>query len=244
MTDVDQEKERIRDALQELDHPTSDLNAFVAMCMLHRAAFSGDDDFKEEIFSARVIQVVMDVSRDRKAYHPRFYHIAYSILINLCSNNTELTTTFVANGGVEFLLECLETFSSDQFLLGVCFTLHRVVAESLDEKDSAAFAGMTLEKLVDAFELNYRTADGMLYQHYCVTVAHSFSPGREVDLSLAIERIAFHVFHGIVKHKHDEVAQDIGRDFLRFLVGEEEAKEMIDRAEMHPCEDPDCAGCA
>jgi hypothetical protein len=76
--------------------------------------FVGDDDFKEEIFSARVIQVVMDVSQDKEEFPPRFYHLACSVLYDLCRNNIELATTCVANGGVEFLLETLEAFSSNR----------------------------------------------------------------------------------------------------------------------------------
>ena len=157
---LDQQKESIRAALQELDHPTSQMGAFKAMSMLLQTVchdfdyygssgdFSGDDDFKEEIFSARVIQVVMDVSHDKEEYPPLFYPSAYSILYILCRNDTELATTFVTNGGVEFLLECLETSSSDQVHLITCITLYKAVIKNLDTNESAAFVGMTLEKLV------------------------------------------------------------------------------------------------
>jgi hypothetical protein len=244
MSVVEQKKERIRVALQELDHPTSQISAGEAMSMLLQTIcdcfdddgsigdFVGDNDFKEEIFSDRVIQVVMDVSQDKEEYPPSFYKAAHVILYSLCSKSTELATTFTANGGVKFLLECLVTFSSDQSLLVTCFAVYNAVIESLGKNESVTFAAMSLAKLVDVFELNYKTAHGMLYRHYCVAVSHSFGPGHEVNNSL-IERIAFHVWHGILKHKHDEEAQAIGRTFLCRLIGKESAKEMIDRAEMH-----------
>jgi hypothetical protein len=179
--------------LQELASPTSQKSAFEAMSTLQLAVahdfdddrsigdFAGDDDFKEEIFSARVVQIVMDVSQDKEKYPPCFYHPTCSVLFFLCSNNTDLATTFVANGGVEFLLERLETFSSNQFLLITVFALYKAVIESLDENESAAFAGMTLGKLVDVFQLNFETQDERFYHHYCSVVGSSFDPGHEVS---------------------------------------------------------------
>jgi hypothetical protein len=92
---------------------------------------------------------------------------------------------------------------------------------------------MTLQKLVDVFELNCETADAMFYQFYCFSVDSRLGPGldREVNKTL-FERIVFHVWHGVIKHKYDEEVQDIGRSFLRYLVAEETFKKMIDIAEM------------
>jgi hypothetical protein len=164
-----QTKECIRVALQELGHPTCKMSTCEAMRTLHTTVscsfrhdhgahgcvgvgdFAGDDDFKEEIFSARVVQVVMDVSRDKEKYPWLFYQLASNILSLLCCENAELANAFVANGGVEFLLEYLETFSSDEFLLMTCFAIYKGIIESLDTNESVAFAGMTLEKLVDVF---------------------------------------------------------------------------------------------
>jgi hypothetical protein len=255
MSVVEQKKESIRVALQELGHPTCKTSTIKAMETLHHALgrdfdeddfigdFVGDDDFKEEIFSARVIQVVMEVSQDKEEYTLNFHHQACGILFNLCGNSTELATTFVTNGGVEFLLECLETFSLDQFLLITCFAVYMNVNLTLDRNESVAFAGRTLEKLVDAFELNFETQTGHFYHHYCIAVGSSFGPGCQVSHNLS-QRIVSHVWHGVIKHKDDEEAQDIGRSLLRYLVGDETAKKMIDHAEMHHCEDEGCAGCA
>jgi hypothetical protein len=145
MSVVEQEKERIRVALQELDDPTCKTITCEAMKMLPLAVgsgfgdygspigdFVGDDDFKEEIFSAKVVQVVMDVSQDKEEYPPHFYPLISNILSLLCCENAELASAFVANGGVAFLLEYLETFSSDQFLLMTCFAIYKGVIESLD----------------------------------------------------------------------------------------------------------------
>lgn len=130
--------------------------------------FVGDDDFKEEIFYARVVQLLMNVSQDKEEYPAYFYHSVNSVLYCICSNSTDLATTFVANGGVEFLLERLETFSSDQFLLLViaghmCFAVYKNVIENLDENQSVAFAGMALAKLEwMSFEINFETRDDFL----------------------------------------------------------------------------------
>jgi hypothetical protein len=65
VVDEQQKKERIRVALQELDHPTCKMSACDAMITLGQAVyddfgddgdgsageFAGDDDFKEEIFT-------------------------------------------------------------------------------------------------------------------------------------------------------------------------------------------------
>jgi hypothetical protein len=251
----DEKKESIRAALQELDHPTCKMSTYAAMSILHLTVchdfndygsigdFSGDDDFKEEIFSARVIQVVMDASQDKEEYPPGFYHSARLVFYFLCSNNTELATTFVANGGVAFLLECLEAFSSDQYLLISCFGVHSTVIESLGEDESTTFVGMTLEKVVDVFELNFETQNEQFYRHYCFFVGSSFRPGRRVNNNF-FQRIVSHVWHGVMKHKHDEDAQRAGRDLLRHLVGEKNAKILIDHAEMRHCAEEECAGCA
>jgi hypothetical protein len=261
MSVVEQKKEFIRVALQELESPASTaLSAYDAMITLHQAVvygfddeedddgsigdYVGDDEFKLEIFAARVVQVVLDVSQDKEAFSLNFYHLVCGILSLICWDNAELATTFVANSGVEFLLERLEAFSSDRFLLISCFWVHRAVIESLDDNASADFAGLTLAKIVDVFELNSETQDEQFYLHYCLSVGSSFGPpGREVNGDL-LERIVSHVWHGVIKHKHDEDAQDTGRSLLSYLVGKESAKEMIDHAEMHHCEDEECAGCA
>jgi hypothetical protein len=258
---VDEKKESIRAALQELADPTSMVSAFEAMHTLNDifvsesfeeidgsiGDFVGDDDFKEEIFSARVVQVLITVAQGKKAYPPPFYHLVCSLFFFLCYKNTELATTFVANGGVEFLLETLEAFSSNQPLLCICFVFHKTVIESLgvNGNEAASFAGMTLEKLVDVFELNYETADEGFYKYYCFSVGNSFGAG----LDLAVKKkyfdlIVSHVWHGVIKHKYDEVAQGIGRRLLRSLVGEETFKRMIDYAEMHHCAEEECAACA
>jgi hypothetical protein len=253
MSVVEQKKESIRVALQELESPSSKLGAFEAMETLNSICISisigdlvGEDDLKEEIFSARVVRVVMDVSQDKNVYTPDFYHFAFSVFYFLFRDKIELATTFVANGGVEFLLETLEAFSSDQSLLISCFALHAAVIDSLDEHESAAFAGMTLGKLVDVFELNYETADdAMFYFNYCYSAGNSIGPGLDLDVkNKCYPRIVSHLWHGIIKHKHDEDAQGIGRLLLRGLVGEENAKEMIDHAEMHHCAGEECIGCA
>jgi hypothetical protein len=259
MSVVEQKKESIRSALQELESPTCQMSACEAMRTLHQAVvhgfdeeedddesigdFVGDDEFKVEIFSARVVQVVMDVSQDKKAFPPNFYHLACGILALICWDNIELANAFVANSGVEFLLECLEAFSSDRFLLISCFSVHRSVIESLDDNASTAFAGLTLAKIVDVFELNSKTQDEKFYMHYCFSVGSSFGPGREVNGNL-YKHIVSHVWHGVLKHKHNEDAQETGRCLLSYLVGKESAKKMIDHAEMHHCEDEGCAGCA
>jgi hypothetical protein len=258
MSAVEQKKERIRVALQELGDPTSKMSTWEAMETLRTEAcldffdldgsigdFVGDDDFKEEIFSARVIQVLITVAQDKKAYPPKFYRSGIILLYFFCSDNTEFATTFTANGGVEFLLETLEVFSSHQRVLPTCFALHNAVIDSLDEHESAAFAGMTLGKLVDVFELNLETADAKFYQHYCLAVSIGLGPHLDDDVkNKCFHRIVSHVWHGITMHKHDDEVQDLGRRFLRYLVGEETAKKMIDHAEMHHCEDEECTGCA
>jgi hypothetical protein len=62
--------------------------------------FVGDDDFKEETFAATVVQAVMDVSQDKEAFPPNFYHLSCGILTLLCWDNSELANAFVANSGV------------------------------------------------------------------------------------------------------------------------------------------------
>jgi hypothetical protein len=253
---VVEKKKFIRASVQELNRPASVMSAHEAMKTLCWAVcldfdvhggsigvFVGDDDFKEEIFSARVIQVIIiyTVSQDKDEYPSNFYHCGCCILYLLCSDNTELADVFVAHDGVEFLLESLEAFSSDQFLLTRCFTIHVSVMGSLSENRSAAFAGMMiLGKLVDVFELNYETANEMLYYQYCVDVGNSlFLPGVCLDVvnKKVFQRIVSHVWHGVIKHKYYEKAQSVGRRLLCYLVGKEAAKEMIEhRAEMHHCE--------
>jgi hypothetical protein len=128
MSVVEQKKERIRLALQELGNPTSKRNTFEAMITLIRDIWAsksfeetdgsigdlvGDDVFKEEIFSARVIQDLITVSQDKDEFPAEFYKSVSYVFFFLCDDNIELSTTFVANGGVEFLLETLEAFSSN-----------------------------------------------------------------------------------------------------------------------------------
>jgi hypothetical protein len=98
------------------------------------------------------------VSRNKEEYPPGFYHSACGILCIVCSESTELATTFV-DGGVEFFLETLEAFSSDQFILISCFGVHKAVIESLNANESVSLSGMTLEKLLDVVQLNFEIAD-------------------------------------------------------------------------------------
>jgi hypothetical protein len=140
-------------------------------------------------------------------------------------------------------LEYLEVFSSNQFLFITCFGLHPVIVESIDENERASFVEMMLEKLLDVVELNFENEQ--FYYHYYCTLYNCFRSGLDLDVQKqCLPRTVNIVWHGVIKHKYDEEAQAGGRAFLRFLVGAESAKEMIDHAEMHHCEDEDCAGCA
>jgi hypothetical protein len=164
---------------------------------------------------------------------PDFFLLSCSAFSFLCSNNTELATAFVTNGGVEFLLEYLENFCSNQHLVHACFVLHKFVIESLDGIEQSSFAGRTLEHVVDVFVLYYETQDEQFYQHYCFAVANSFLAP---DLDLVVERKCHHravhyVWCGIFIHEKDGEGQDFGRFLLRQLVGEEIAKQMIDQAD-------------
>jgi hypothetical protein len=252
---VDEKKESIRAAVQELSSPASMMSGYEAMKTLHQAVgrdfdnhdgtigdFVGDDDFKGEIFSARVIQVVITAAKVKEENPPNIYHLAGGILCQLCFDSTELADAFVAHNGGGFLLESLEAFSSDQFLLLTYFALYSAVVASLNENKSAGT--MTLRKLVDVFELNYETADETLYYQYCQCVGNSIFRHDVKVRPEPVQCIISHVWHGVLKHKYDEDAQDVGRRLLGLLVGKESAKEMIDHAEMHHCEDEDCAGCA
>jgi hypothetical protein len=61
--------------------------------------------------------------------------------------------------------------------------------------------------------------------HYCFSVGSSFGPGLDVNNNL-LELIVSHVWHGVIKHKHDEDAQETGRSLLSYLVGKESAAKM------------------
>lgn len=141
--------------------------------------FVGDEEFLK-IFSARIIQVVMDVSQDKDEFPPSFYRYACGILFLLCCENTERADAFVANDGAVFLLDYLESFTSNLPVLISCFEFHRVILRSLNANESAAFAGMILGKLVDVFELNHETTDVLFYQCYCLALCSTFR-----DLSFA-----------------------------------------------------------
>jgi hypothetical protein len=248
MSVVEQKKERIRVALGELDFPTSVLRTSEAMSILNDiwmsdsfeeidgsiGDFVGDDDFKEEIFSARVMRAVMDVAQDKVSYHPLFYGSACSVLYYLCYKNTELATTFVMNGGVEFLLETLDDFSSDQPLLLACFALHKAVIASLDGKERDYFAGLTLEMLLDVAELNFESADEQFYQYYCVAALNSFRPGLNLGVDKkCFRRTVYYVWRGLFKQESEDKIQVQGRAVLCYLVGKERAKKMIDNAAVH-----------
>jgi hypothetical protein len=252
MSVVEQKKDRVRVALQELDYPTSVVSTSEAMVILNDIWMSdsfeeidgsigdlvGDDDFKEEIFSTRVIRAVMDVAQDKISYPPSFYGSACSVLYFLCCKNTELATTFVANGGVEFLLETLEDFSSDQPLLLACFALHRAIIETLDGNEREHFAAMTLETLLEVAELNSESVDEQFYQYYCVAVMNSFRPGLDLRVDMkCYHRSVYFVWRGLFKKECDDKIQVAGRAVLCYLVGEERAKKMIDNAAVHHCYD-------
>jgi hypothetical protein len=255
MSVVEQKKERIRVALEELDFPTSISRTSDAMRILNDiwmsgsfeemdgsiGDFVGDDDFKEEIFSARVIQAVMDVVQDKYSYSSPFYGSACCVLYFLCYKNTELATAFVASSGVEFLLETLEDFTSDQPLLLACFAVHRAVIESLDGSEREYFAGMTLETLLDVAELNFDSADEQFYQYYCVAVLNSFRPGLDLKVNRrCYHRTVYFVWRGLFKHECDDKIQVRGHALLCYLVGKERAKKMIDNAAMYYCDDEEC----
>lgn len=242
MSFVEQKKERIRAALQELENHTSMISTIEAMGTLNDiwvsdsfeendesiGDFVGDDDFQEEIFSVRVIQAVMDAAQDNKLYPPPFYGSACSVLYFLCNKNNELATTFVVNGGVEFLLDALEDFSFNQPLLLACFAVHRAVIESLDGNERTSFAGMTLEYLLDVAELNFETADEQFYHCYCVAVLNSFRPGLDLNVNKrCYHRTINFVWRGLFKHECDDKIQVKGRALLCYLVGQETAKTMI-----------------
>jgi hypothetical protein len=245
---IDEQKESFRAALQELKYPASTMSAYKAMQKLHKAYddlkdqdgsiagdFVGDEEFLKEIFSARVVQVVMDASQEEEEFHPSFYRYACGILSLLFCENTELADAFVAHDGALFLLEYLESFSLNRPILISCFTLYEVILSNLNATESTAFAGLIMEKLADVFELNYETMDKLFYHFYCSAVGSSFHYAGDAGAVVAtklLERIVLHVWRGIHAYKHDEGAHDAGLGLLCYLVGEEIAKEMIDHGEM------------
>jgi hypothetical protein len=128
---VDETKESIRVALQELECPAFTLSTRKAMKKLYQVIinyvkdqdgsitgdFVGDEEFLKEIFSARVVLIVMDASQDKEEFPPCFYQYACDILSLLFRENTELADAFVAHDGAVFLLEYLESFSSNRPIL-------------------------------------------------------------------------------------------------------------------------------
>jgi hypothetical protein len=255
---VEAKKVSIRAALQELSNPTFPLQTYFAIEKLHQTVvhdfeeifepigdFVGDDDFKEEIFSARVIQVLIAVARDKAEYPTFFYHYVCTTLQLLCLDSTERSTAFVAHGGVEFLLEALEAFSPNEFLLIPCFGLHWAVIQSLGKYGSASFGEMTLGKLLDVFKLHAETADEVFYIHYCLSVGSCFRPGLILNENENLfQRTVAYVWFGITKYKYAEDAQNTGRSLLCHLAGDEYAIQMIDYSEMTHISGEECARCA
>jgi hypothetical protein len=177
----------------------------------------------------------MDASQQEEEFHPSFYRYSCAILSLLFCENAELANAFVAHDGALFLLEYLESFSSNRPILISCFALYRAILCNLNATESTAFAGLIMEKLADVFELNCETTDELFYHFYCSAVGSSFRHAGDAGVGVdtkVLERIVLHVWRGIHAYKHDEGAHDAGRDLLFYLVGEETAKEMIDHAEM------------
>jgi hypothetical protein len=108
MSVLEQKKEHFRAALQELGNPTSKTSTYEAMKTFEAMSvfvcdawarnrveeidgsigdfvggFFGDDDFKEELFSAQVIQDLITVAQDKNA-SPRFFSvILFCLLLSL-----------------------------------------------------------------------------------------------------------------------------------------------------------------
>jgi hypothetical protein len=135
----------LRLALQELGNPTFLLDTWGSNCFIETGEsigdFFSDDDFKEELLTARANQDLITVAHDENAL-PKIFSV--NLLCLLLSLQQQHHRFHGERGGVEFPSQSLEAFSSNQPLVHACFAIRRFVIERLDGIDEkSSFAGMT-----------------------------------------------------------------------------------------------------
>jgi len=208
--------------------------------------FSTDETFKEELFSAQVVSDIMTAVKATKGdsgdYSPELCTSVSITLYVLMKETPEPAEAAYAHGGVDFATEVMEAYPAVESLLMTSITYIARMFHTHVPPEMLALA--FLDKVLAAMEIHHDTCDDYFFLRcYCNVLCICWKNGYDMPLHVGASVVRF-LWHGITKHRDDEEAQYMGREFLRALVGPEKALQMIDQAEMHQAEDDECAGCA
>jgi hypothetical protein len=256
---INEKKERVRISLRILGDPAASPTALQealgkvtgAICVgFHdnsndAGVFATDKDFKEEVFSAQIVCDLLTAVKIAKggANGDHLHFLCGKVcvtLLQLPQDAPELVNAPFANGGVNFVMEAMETYPSDESLVLACLGIFLLVFRSnLFPPEALALA--VLEKTLDAMEAHPNTSDdifGFLCRVLYIYHDKEYKKMRFEDLTGVVRFLC----HGITKHQHDSEHQLMGRGLLGCLVGgDEKAQQMIDSQDD---ENEDCAACA
>lgn len=85
-----------------------------------------------------------------------------------------------------------------------------------------------------------------LFEKACMSILYSFGPcpaptQEEKERGFDETHCQNDLGEGLTIYPYDERAQVAGKHFLKHIIGEKNAKLMIDHSEMHHCQDADCS---
>jgi hypothetical protein len=246
--------------LRQGDDPSTDGEALEAIfCAL------AEENCERDTKSAFVAQEgILAVAQATKRPHNKcgqFYHSSCGIFFSLLDDDDEtpdprIADAVIKQGGLDCLLECMQSLCvEDAFLAYSCCGLVSQLFSNANSDDKLA---LSLAKKVlpdtlaimerhganknDSSFLSSRSYD--IFMACCDILGNCARPGNDTIKGNTYQRMVQCVWAGVICHRDYCSAQSLGRKLLCHLVGPEAAREMIDHAEMHHCEDADCSSAA
>ena len=251
--DTEEKKGQLRASLRILGDSFASVSALLeamrVVCPFFlddRGVFSTDEDFKKEIISAQVLSDILNAAvkatkGDNKDDSLVLCITTYGILGTLIKETPELADAIYAHDGVDFaIMEAMDMHPSFESLVvtSIAF-ITRVFSIRVP---SEALALAFLDKVLAAMEIHHDACEAAFFHCFCDVLCICCTNGYAIPLHAYVS-VVRGLWHGIIKLRDDENAQDKGRKLLRALEGLEKAQKMIDLAEMHQAEDNECAGC-
>jgi hypothetical protein len=255
---VEEKKQELRAALRVLQEtsnaPTNgvqeamqEVDAALYHGFRDTGYFCSDEDFKAEIFSARVVGVILSAAKRAKHAPTNFYTSVCRIQLQLANHSEEISDAIRVHGGVAYIIDLMETFPHDEGLIlcgvGVTINVFFGVGES-------SLAESFFEKLLDAMEMHHYDSDDVFYHFFCTAMECILMKGSEAFgwgpyfLPGGTIRLAHYVLYGIGEHTDNERSQKEGRKLLCILVGHETAQRLINILELTACQGAYAAACA
>lgn len=205
-----------------------------------------NSDFISELIRVGATEALIGVL-EQPGQSFRFYDRAVATLSLVARSSSEEAVKCLDGRVVQLFINILNRFPEND-ILRISFTFlvcHVLVGLPAEKRKDLVNDPDVLELIVSGAEKAVKKKDSnpMHFVFACFAIRYSADCRADIESTL-FQRMIQSVYDGVVVFPDDEECQDIGRYVLNLLLGPEDAKAMIDHAEMHHCQDAECSGAA